>query len=80
MIVEIEGYQIKALVSGKKCTGGKLQWQMKKVSGYIEDNRHFVPLLCHLFDYEEIEYSDEIKPDYVIDTDIYKVYKPVYSR
>ncbi len=78
MIVEIEGYEIEALVSGKKCTGGRLQWQMKKVIGRIEDNRYFVSLFCLLFGYEEIEYSDEIKADYVIDIDIYRVYKPVY--
>ena len=78
MIIEIEGYQIKAFVSGKKCTEGKLQWQMKKVMERIGDNQHFVSLFCHLFDYEEIAYSDETEADYVIDTDILRVYKPVY--
>ncbi len=78
MIIEIEGYQIKAFVSGKKCTAGKLQWQMKKVMERIGDNQHFVSLFCHLFDYEEIAYSDETEADYVIDTDILRVYKPVY--
>ena len=78
MIVEIEGYQIKAFVSGKKCTIGKLQWQMKKVMERIVENQHFVSLFCLLFDYEEIAYSDETEADYVIDTDILKVYKPVY--
>ena len=79
MIIEIEGYQIKAFVSGKKCTAGKLQWQMKKVMERIGDNQHFVSLFCHLFDYEEIAYSDETEADYVIDTDILRVYKPVYG-
>lgn len=79
MIIEIEGYQIKAFVSGKKCTAGKLQWQMKKVMERIVDDQHFVSLFCHLFDYEEIVYSDETEADYVIDTDILRVYKPVYG-
>ena len=57
MIVEIEGYETEALVSGKKCTGGRLQWQMKKVIGRIEDNRYFVSLFCLLFDYEEKVYQ-----------------------
>ena len=79
MIIEIEGYQIKAFVSGKKCTAGKLQWQMKKVMEHIADNQHFISLFCRLFDYEEIVYSDETEADYVIDTDIHRVYKPVYG-
>ena len=79
MIVEIEGYQIKAFVSGKKCRAGKLQWQMKKVVERIGDDQDFVSLFCHLFDYEEIAYSDETEADYVIDTDILRVYKPVYG-
>ena len=79
MIVEIEGYQIKAFVSGKKCTAGKLQWQIKKVMEHIGDDQDFVSLFCHLFDYEEIAYSDETEADYVIDTDILRVYKPVYG-
>ena len=79
MIIEIEGYQIKAFVSGKKCTEGKLQWQMKKVMEHIGDDQHFVSLFCHLLDYEEIVYSDETEADYVIDTDILRVYKPVYG-
>ena len=79
MIIEIEGYQIKAFVSGKKCTAGKLQWQMKKVVERIGDDQDFVSLFCHLFDYEEIAYSDETEADYVIDTDILRLYKPVYG-
>ena len=79
MIIEIEGYHIKAFVSGKKCTAGKLQWQMKKVMEHIGDDQDFVSLFCHLFDYEEIAYSDETEADYVIDTDILRVYKPVYG-
>ena len=78
MIIEIEGYQIKAFVSGKKCTAGKLQWQMKKVMERIGDNQHCVSLFCLLFDYEKIAYFDETEAGYVIDIDILKVYKPVY--
>ena len=69
MIIEIEGYQIKAFVSGKKCTAGKLQWQMKKVMEHIGDDQHFVSLFCHLFDYEEIvcEIFSQLKTIYIID-------------
>ena len=80
MIIEIEGYHIKnrILVTGKKCTGGKLRWQMKKVIKHTEDDRHFLSLFCLLYGYEQIVYSDEIMADFVIDIDIYRVYKPVY--
>ena len=78
MIVEIEGYETEAFVSGKKCSAGKLLWQMKKVIEHTEDHRYFTSLFCLMFGYDRIIYSDEISADFVIDIDTYRVYKPMY--
>ena len=75
MIVEIVGYQVQVLVSGKKCSESKLQWQMKKTIDYMTEETKFISMFSRLFDYEEIEYSDEIKVDYTIDIDTYKIFK-----
>ena len=75
MIVEIVGYQVQVLVSGKKCSESKLHWQMKKTIDYMTEETKFISMFSRLFDYEEIEYSDEIKVDYTIDIDTYKIFK-----
>ena len=75
MIVEIEGYQIKTFVTGKKCTESKLHWQMKKTIKYIENGQSFISVFCQLFGYDVIENSDDLLPDYLIDIDTYKIFK-----
>lgn len=75
MIVKIEGYQVQTLVSGKKCSESKLHWQMKKAIDFMTEETKFVSMFSRLFDYEEIEYSDDVMVDYIIDIDIYKVFK-----
>lgn len=76
MIIKIEGYQTEILVSGKKCSESKLYWQMKKTISYMVEESTFVSMFSRLFDYEEIDYSDELKTDYIIDIDTYKIFKP----
>ena len=75
MIIKIEGYQVQTLVSGKKCSESKLHWQMKKTIDYMTEETKFISMFSRLFDYEEIEYSDEITVDYTIDIDTYKIFK-----
>ncbi len=74
MIVEIVGYQVQVLVSGKKCSESKLHWQMKKTIDCMTEDIKFISMFSRLFDYEEIEYSDEVKVDYTIDIDTYKIF------
>lgn len=80
MIVEIEGCQIKMLVSGKKCSISKLCWQMKKATSHMENHQAFISVFCRLFNYEEVSYTDEIQTDFVIDIDTYKVFKGSYEK
>ncbi len=75
MIVKIVGYQVQTLISGKKCSESKLHWQMKKSIDYVTEEIKFISIFSRLFDYEEIEYSDEITVDYTIDIDTYKIFK-----
>ena len=75
MIVEIVGYQVQTLISGKKCSESKLHWQMKKSIDYVTEEIKFISIFSRLFDYEEIEYSDEITVDYTIDIDTYEIFK-----
>ena len=75
MIIKIEGYQVQTLVSGKKCSESKLHWQMKKTIDYMTGETKFISMFSRLFDYEEIEYSEEIKVDYTIDIDTYEIFK-----
>ena len=41
----------------------------------MTEETKFVSMFSRLFDYEEIEYSDDVMVDYIIDIDIYKVFK-----
>lgn len=75
MIIKIEGYQTERLLSEKKCSELKLHWQMKKLISHTTEEITFLSMFSRLFDYEEIEYSNEIEIDYIIDTDTYKIFK-----
>ena len=75
MILEIEGYQIKKNLSGKKCTKSRLHWQMKKTIKLIEGGQSFVSMFCQLFGYDIVEDFTDLTPDYLIDIDTYKIFE-----
>jgi hypothetical protein len=68
MIIEIAGYKTKALLTGKKCSVGKLKWMLYQTMSKC-DADNFVALFCRMYHFDELVFSEDIVADYVLDID-----------
>jgi len=83
MLVEIEGYEISAVVWGKKCDIDELRKKMLKTWDKHPLRENFVALFCRMWSFEEIPHvkdTENIMVNFVMDVDTYSVYKPYYSE
>ena len=70
MIICIESWKGDTLLSGKAIPVRELKHQMRTVESLcdpVEDN--FTALLCRMYGWETMPYSDAIVPDYTYDRD-----------
>ncbi|MFD0618279.1 hypothetical protein ACFQZR_12475 [Paenibacillus sp. GCM10027629] len=78
MVIEIDGFYCRVLITGKKCSKQELKQkyiQAKKLALHIRD----VPeIFCRLHNFEQLRYEGDIQVDIVIDTDTDKIYEPNY--
>ena len=79
MLVRIESYFGDRLISGKKCSGKKLEEKMKNALK-IKEAEDFTSAFCRIYQFNEHPYSNDIRVDMVIDLDTYLVYAPRYSK
>ena len=63
---------------GKKCSKYQLKQMYLHAKKLTYEARDFSNVFCRLYNFEQIVYSDEIAVDYVIDTDIDRIYSPSY--
>lgn len=77
MLIQIESFLGDALLSGKVSSIGQLKHRMMMVLADC-DTCDFIAIFCARYGYDIYLYDENIQVDYVIDIDIYKVYKPVY--
>lgn len=79
LIIEIEGFlNHKILLTGKKCSKHQLKQMYFQAKKLTYETRDFPDVLCTLYNFERIVYSDDIIVDYVLDTDIDRIYSPLY--
>lgn len=78
MIIEIEGYLIRVLLTGKKCTKQQLKQMYLQADKLIYEHFDFPDVFCRLHSFEQIPYSEDIEIDFVIDTDTGRIYTPSY--
>ena len=78
MIIEIEGYLIQVLLTGKKCTKQQLKQMYIQADKLTYEYFDFPDVFCRLHNFEQIPYSEDIEVDFVIDTDTRRIYTPNY--
>ncbi|MDN3439997.1 hypothetical protein QMA04_18055 [Planococcus sp. APC 3900] len=78
MIIEIEGYLIQVLLTGKKCTKQQLKQMYLQADKLTYEYFDFPDVFCRLHSFEQIPYSEDIEVDFVIDTDTGGIYTPSY--
>ena len=78
MIIEIEGYLIQVLLTGKKCTKQQLKQMYLQADKLTYEYFDFPDVFCRLHSFEQIPYSEDIEVDFVIDTDTCGIYTPSY--
>jgi hypothetical protein len=78
LIIEIDGYFHQDLLTGKKCTRQQLivkYLQAKELTIEVKDLHN---LFCRLHNFEQILYNNELRVDFIIDTDTDRIYAPIY--
>lgn len=78
MIIEIDGYFQRVLLTGKKCSKQQLKLMYLKAKELTFEPRDFSNVFCKFYNFEQIPYSEAPKVDFVIDTDTDRIYSPTY--
>lgn len=78
VIIEIDGFYCHALLSGKKYSKKQLKqmyWQSKQLTC---DPKDFHYVFCRLYNFEKINFSEDIEVNFVLDIDTDRIYSPTY--
>jgi hypothetical protein len=79
LIIEIEGFlNNQILITSKKCSKQQLKQMYFQAKKITYESKDFPDVFCRLYNFERIVYSDDIRVDYVLDTDTDRIYSPSY--
>lgn len=78
MIIEIDGYFHKALLTGKKCTKQKLKQMYLEVKELPIDIIDLPNVFSRLHGFEQIPYDKDLVVNFVIDSDTDRINTPSY--
>lgn len=78
MIIKIDSFFNQALFTGRKYSKKQLKQMYLQAKEGTFDLRDFPKVFCRLHNFEEIPYSEDIKVDFVLDTDTDRIYSPSY--
>lgn len=78
MLIELESAYGDKLIHGKHLTKCELQCAMNEILKII-DERDFLPVFCARYGYEELQYNNTIRVDYVIDLDTHLLIESKYE-
>ena len=78
MIIEIDGYFNQAILTGRKCSKQQLKQMYLQAKELTLDTGNLPSIFCRLHNFEQVSYSEDIKVDFVIDTDTDRIYLPLY--
>jgi hypothetical protein len=77
LLVEIESIWGNKILSGKKCSKIEL-WQKMNDALKFTGTEEFTAIFCRMFLFEEINFSDNVRVDFIIDLDTHLVFAPKY--
>ena len=78
MLIEIESVSGDKILHGKYLTKFELQNVMNEFFEMVYE-QDFISAFCTHLEYEEIQYSNDVRVDYVIDLDTHQLIKPEYE-
>ena len=78
MIIEIDGYFNQAILTGRKCSKQQLKQMYLQAKELTLDTGNLPSIFCRLHNFGQVSYSEDIKVDFVIDTDTDRIYSPSY--
>ncbi len=78
MLVIIDGYFHRVLLSGAKCNKKDLKQKYLQAKRLTTDIRDLPNVFRRLHCFEQIPLDNDVEADFVIDTDTDRIYKPIY--
>lgn len=78
VIIKIDGYFLKVMLTGKKCSKQQLKQKYLKAKASTSEIRDLANVFCRLHNFEHITYDSDIEVEYVVDTDTDRIYSPSY--
>ncbi|WP_449540387.1 hypothetical protein [Ferdinandcohnia sp. Marseille-Q9671] len=78
LIIEIDGFSQRVLLTGKKCSKQQLKQMYHQAKKVTFEPSEFPHVFCRLYSFEQIPYSEDIEVDFVLDTDTDRIYSPSY--
>ncbi|MGG3738925.1 hypothetical protein [Aeribacillus pallidus] len=78
LIIEMDGFFHQVLLTGKKCSKQQLKQKYLQAKELTFEKNDLPDVFCRLQNFEQIPYDNEIKVDFVIDTDTDRIYSPSY--
>ncbi|MFJ7953909.1 hypothetical protein ACIQZG_20620 [Lysinibacillus sp. NPDC096418] len=78
MIIEIDGFFNQALLTGRKCSKQQLKQMYLQAKELTLDSRNLPNIFFRLHNFEQVPYSEDIKVNFVLDTDTDRIYSPSY--
>jgi hypothetical protein len=76
LIIEIDGYFHQVLLSGKKCTKHQLKQKYLNAKELSFEIKDLPGIFCRFHNFEQIPYDNDVKVEFVIDTDTDRIYSP----
>lgn len=77
MIIEIDGFYNQTLLTGRKCSKKQLKQMYLQAKELSFDSSDLPNIFCRLHNFELVTYLDDIKVDFVLDTDTDRIYSPL---
>ena len=78
MVIEIESYSGNVFIFGKAASIGQLKNRMANILEQAGE-KSFVSIFCARYSFDVLPYDERIEPDFCIDLDTHKVFKPQYD-
>lgn len=78
MIIEIDGYTLNVLLTGKKCSKQQLKQMYLKAKKITYEISDIDNVFCRLHNFKRITNDSDVEVDFVIDTDTDRIYSPIY--
>ena len=78
MLIELESVYGDRIIHGKHFGKKDLRKALDEILN-AADERAFISVFCARYGYEEVQCSDDVQVDYIIDLDTHRLIKPKYS-